>query len=43
MWTLTSLPAGHHAIGLMWVYKVKKDEHDTIVMHKDRIIMKGYM
>ena len=41
-WTLTELPPGQRAIGLKWVYKVKKDEHGTVVQHKARLIIKGY-
>ena len=42
-WTLTTLPAGHRAIGLKWVFKVKKDEHGAIVKHKARLVAKGYV
>jgi hypothetical protein len=30
-WELTVLPAGHRAIGLKWVYKVKRNEAGNIV------------
>jgi hypothetical protein len=30
-WTLTELPSGQRAIGLKWGFKVKKDEHGTVV------------
>jgi hypothetical protein len=30
-WELTSLPAGHRAIGLKWVYKVKRNEAGDVV------------
>jgi hypothetical protein len=30
-WELTILPAGHRAIGLKWVYKVKRNEAGNIV------------
>ena len=33
-WEPTSLPAGHKAIGLKWVYKVKKDPAGNVVKHK---------
>jgi hypothetical protein len=33
-WYLADLPSGHRAIGLKWVYKVKRDEHGDIVKHK---------
>lgn len=42
-WTLTTLPAGHRAIGLKWVFRLKKDEHDAIVKHKARLVSKGYV
>jgi hypothetical protein len=41
-WTLTELPRGQHAIGLKWVFKVKKDEHGAILRHKAQLVMKGY-
>jgi hypothetical protein len=33
-WYLADLPLGRRAIGLKWVFKVKRDEHSTIVRHK---------
>jgi hypothetical protein len=33
-WTLTKLPLGRRAIGLKWVFKVKKDEHGAVVRDK---------
>ncbi|WVZ58547.1 hypothetical protein U9M48_008813 [Paspalum notatum var. saurae] len=30
------------AIGLKWVFKVKKDEHGAVVRHKARLVVKGY-
>jgi hypothetical protein len=41
-WTLTELPPGQRAIGLKWVFKVKKDEHGAVVRHKARLVVKGY-
>lgn len=32
-WDLVELPRGHHAIGLKWVYKVKRDENGDIMRH----------
>jgi hypothetical protein len=37
-WHLTKLPAGQRAIGLKWVFKLKKD-----AKHKARLVAKGYV
>jgi hypothetical protein len=42
-WTLTMLPAGHKAIGLKWVFKLKKDSKGEVVKHKARLVAKGYV
>ena len=42
-WSLAELPRGHHAIGLKWVYKVKRDENGNIVKYKARLVAKGYI
>jgi transposase InsO family protein len=36
-WSLAELPHGHRAIGLKWVYKVKRDENDNIVKYKVKV------
>ena len=41
-WTLTDLPADRRAIGLKWVFKVKRDEKGAVVRHKARLVVKGY-
>ena len=41
-WELTLLLAGHRAIGLKWVFQVKKDPSVQIIKHKARIVTKGY-
>ncbi|KAK2630796.1 hypothetical protein QOZ80_UnG0725510 [Eleusine coracana subsp. coracana] len=41
-WTLTELPSGRRAVGLKWVFKVKKDEKGAVVRHKARLVVKGY-
>jgi hypothetical protein len=41
-WHLADLPPGRHAIGLKWIFKVKRDEHGAIVKHKARLVVKGY-
>jgi hypothetical protein len=42
-WSLVNLPAGQRAIGLKWVFKVKKDERGNVTKHKARLIAKGYV
>jgi hypothetical protein len=42
-WRLTTLPPGHHVIGLKWVYKVKKDAHGAVHKHKARLVAKVYV
>jgi hypothetical protein len=42
-WELVDLPAWHKAIGLKWVYKLKKDAQGIIVKHKARLVVKGYV
>ncbi|KAD7478926.1 hypothetical protein E3N88_02062 [Mikania micrantha] len=42
-WHLTKLPAGHKAIGLKWVYKVKRDANGDINKYKARLVAKGYV
>jgi hypothetical protein len=37
------LPAGHKAIGLKWVYKLKKDSKGEVLKHKARLVAKGYV
>jgi hypothetical protein len=42
-WELTELPPGHRAIGLKWVYKIKKDEAGVVIKYKARLVTKGYI
>jgi hypothetical protein len=42
-WSLTDLPHGHRAIGLKWVYKLKRDKQGAIVRYKARLAAKGYV
>jgi hypothetical protein len=41
-WKLTELPSGRRAIGLKWVFKVKKNQNGEVVRHKARLVVKGY-
>jgi hypothetical protein len=41
-WAMSSLPVGHRAIGLKWVFKLKKDPDGNVVKHKARLVVKGY-
>jgi hypothetical protein len=38
----SDLPRGHKAIGLKWVFKLKKDDAGNDVKHKTRLVAKGY-
>ena len=42
-WSLQELPAGHRAIGLKWVFKLKRNEEGQVVKHKARLVAKGYV
>ncbi|KAL8110529.1 hypothetical protein AgCh_026307 [Apium graveolens] len=42
-WELMKLPVGKKAIGLKWVFKVKKDANGEMVKYKARIVAKGYV
>jgi hypothetical protein len=39
---VSDLLAKQKAIGLKWVFKVKKDPEGNIVKHKERLVAKGY-
>ena len=41
-WVVSDLPANQKAIGLKWVFKVKKDPTGNITKHKARLVAKGY-
>lgn len=41
-WLYADLPKGNRAIGLKWVYKVKRDPQGNVVKHKARLVVKGY-
>ena len=41
-WELVDPPPGYRSISLKWVYKVKRDEHGTIVKHKAHLIARGF-
>ncbi|XP_074343034.1 uncharacterized protein LOC141680818 [Apium graveolens] len=42
-WDLTTLPEGHKAIDLKWIFKLKKDQTGTVTNHKARLVEKGYV
>ena len=42
-WSLVELPAGQKAIGLKWVYKLKRDSKGEVVKYKARLVAKGYV
>ena len=41
-WDVSVLPPKHKAIGLKWVFKVKKDPEGNVVKYKARLVAKGY-
>ncbi|CAA7393942.1 unnamed protein product [Spirodela intermedia] len=42
-WSLVDLPHGRRAIGLKWVYKVKRDENGVVAKYKARLVVKRYV
>ena len=34
---------GHRAIGLKWVFKLKRNEEGEVVKHKARLVAKSYV
>ena len=41
-WTLTTLPAGRHAIQNCWVFKLKLDGDGAVRRYKARLVAKGF-
>jgi Reverse transcriptase (RNA-dependent DNA polymerase) len=41
-WMLTSLPRGHKAISVKWVYKKKMNPQGEVEKYKARLVAKGY-
>lgn len=42
-WVLVELPAGEKAIGLKWIFKIKRNAHRSINKYKARLVAKGYI
>jgi hypothetical protein len=42
-WELSKLPAGQRAIGIKWVYNLKKDLSGNVVKYKERLVAKGHV
>ena len=42
-WSLENMPPGHRAIGLKWVFKLKRNEKGKVLKHKARLVAKGYI
>lgn len=42
-WDLVDLPSGAKAIGLMWVFKVKRNSDGSINKYKARLVAEGYI
>jgi hypothetical protein len=41
-WSLTTLLVGQKAIGLKWVFKLKKNSDGEVIKHKAHLVAKGY-
>ena len=37
------MPPGHRAVGLKWVFKLKRNEEGEVVKHKARLMAKDYV
>nr|GEX94092.1 hypothetical protein [Tanacetum cinerariifolium] len=42
VWELVDKPYGKHVIKLKWLWKNKKDEEQTVIRNKVRLVAKGY-
>lgn len=42
-WTLIDMPVGCKAIGLKWVFKLKRNADGSVNKHKARLVAKGYV
>jgi hypothetical protein len=42
-WSLEELTDGHRAIGLKWVFKLKRNGYGQVVKHKACLVAKGYV
>ena len=42
-WTLVELPPGAKAIGLKWIFKIKRNSDGRINKYKSRLVAKGYV
>lgn len=42
-WTLVDLPVGVKAIGLKWVFKIKRNPDGSVNKYKARLVAKGYV
>ena len=42
-WDLVDLPHGAKAIGLKWIFKIKRNSYGSINKHKSRLMAKGYI
>ncbi|KAL4017192.1 hypothetical protein IC575_024868 [Cucumis melo] len=41
-WELSTLPNGKKAVGVKWVFKIKKNEKGEVKRYKARLVAKGY-
>ena len=41
-WELSSLPRGHKAMGVKWVYKTKRNAKGEVEKYKARLVVKRY-
>ena len=43
VWSLVDLPVGVKPIGLIWIFKIKRNTYGTINKYKSRLVAKGYV